>query len=237
MVSVVLPDSVTAVLDQARAALLDTIHIGVLVPWANMVVEAELPRFGLDRVVFHYARLVPASRTTSLDQRFLRELNAAVPAAVSELSRLPLAGTLLACTSAGFIETEERLPFPVVSAFDALVTTLSRMSIDRIVLVAPYQRWLTAIEAHAFMDRGIMVLAQSSLDRDDEYSRISAAEIQGMLAQLGPTELGSAQAIVLSCTGWPTLGLLAGLENSFGMPVLSSNLAMAIHAMTSDGSR
>jgi maleate cis-trans isomerase len=38
---------------------------------------------------------------------------------------------------------------------------------------------------------------------------------------------------VLSCTGWPTLGLLAGLEDSFGIAVLSSNLAMAIHAVTS----
>lgn len=232
MVNAVRPDSATAVLDEAHAALLETIHIGVLVPWANTVVEAELPRLGLHRVVFHYARLVPASRTTSLDHRFLRELNAAVPTALSELSRLPLVETLLACTSAGF--TEEGLSCPVVSAFDALVTTLNRMSIDRIVLVTPYPRWLTAIEARAFMSRGIIVLAQSSLDRDDEYSQVSPAEIQTMLAQISPAEIADAQAIVLSCTGWPTLGLLPGLETGFGMPVLSSNLAMAIHVTTSN---
>ncbi|MGH3914959.1 MAG: maleate cis-trans isomerase family protein [Pseudonocardiaceae bacterium] len=203
----------------------------MLVPWANTVVEAELPRLGLHRVVFHYARLVPASHTTSLDQRFLQELNAAVPAALSELSRLPLAGTLLACTSAGF--TEEGCSLPVVSAFDALVTTLSRMSVDRIVLVAPYPRWLMGIEARAFMRRGIIVLAQSSLDRDDEYSRVSPAEIRSLLARISPAELPGAQAIVLSCTGWPTLDLLGELEKSFGIPVLSSNLALAIRAMNS----
>ena len=231
MVSAMLPDSAAAVLDEARAALAETIRVGVLVPWANTIVEAELPRLGLDRVVFHYARLVPASRTTGLDHRFLRELASAVPASLEELSRLPLATTLLACTSAGFIE--EVVALPVASAFDALVTTLNRMSIDRIVLVAPYPRWLTAIEVRTFMERGIVVVAQASLDRDDGYSRVSSAEIRSLIAQIGQAELTRAQAIVLSCTGWPTLDLLGELEDSFGMVALSSNLAMAIHAMTS----
>lgn len=225
------PDSATSVLDEAHAALAATIRVGVLVPWANAVVEAELPRLGLHRVVFHYARLVPASRTTSLDHRFLRELASAVPASLEEVSRLPLATTLLACTSAGFAENSVSLP--VASAFDALVTTLNRMSIDRIVLVAPYPRWLTAIEVRAFMGRGIVVVAESSLDRDDGYSRVGPAEIRSLIAQIGQSELARAQAIVLSCTGWPTLDLLGELEDSFGMVALSSNLAMAIYAATS----
>ncbi|MGH3764056.1 MAG: aspartate/glutamate racemase family protein [Pseudonocardiaceae bacterium] len=228
------PNSATTVLDQAHAALPETIHVGVLVPWANAIVEAELPRLGLDRVVFHYARLVPASRATALDHRFLRELTSAVPASLEEVSRLPLATTLLACTSAGFTEGEE-VSLSVASAFDALVATLNRMLIDRIVLVAPYPHWLTAIEVRAFMGRGITVASQSSLNRDDGYSQVSRADIYRLLGQIGQTELARAQAIVLSCTGWPTLGLLAELEETFGMPVLSSNLAMAIHAMTRKG--
>lgn len=234
MVSAMLPDSATAVLDEAHAALADTIRVGVLVPWANAVVEAELPRLGLDRVVFHYARLVPASRTTGLDHRFLRELVSAIPGSLEEISRLPLATTLLACTSAGFAK-EEEASLPVASAFDALVATLNRMSINRVALVTPYPRSLTAIEVRAFMGRGIVVVAQSSLDRHDGYSRVSPAEIRSLITQIGQTELARAQAIVLSCTGWPTLGLLAELEDTFGMVALSSNLAMAIHAMTSSG--
>ncbi len=230
-VSAMPPDSATTVLDEAHARLTDTIRVGMLVPWANTVVEAELPRLGLDRVIFHYARLVPASRTTNLDHRFLRELVSAVPASLAEVSRLPLATTLLACTSAGF--TENSVSLPVASAFDALVATLNRMSIHRIVLVTPYPRWLTAIEVRAFMGRGIVVVAESSLDRDDGYSRVSPAEIRTLIAQVGQSELARAQAIVLSCTGWPTLDLLGELEDSFGIVVLSSNLAMAIHAMTS----
>jgi maleate isomerase len=215
-------DSAITVLGEAHAALHETIHIGVLVPWANAIVETELPRFGLERVVFHYARLVPASRTTALDHRFLRELTSAVPASLEEVSRLPLATTLLACTSAGFTEGEA-VSLPIASAFDALVATLNRMSIDRIVLVAPYPHWLTAIEVRAFMGRGIVVVAQSSLNRDNGYSRVGPAEIHSLISRIGQTELARAQAIVLSCTGWPTLGLIDELEDTFGMAVVSSN--------------
>jgi maleate isomerase len=229
-VSPVPPNSATTVLVEAHAALTEIIHVGVLVPWANEIVETELPRLRLDRVVFHYARLVPASRTTALDHRFLRELTSAVPTALEEVSRLPLAMTLLACTSAGFTEVEA-LSLPIPSAFDALVATLNRMLIDRIVLVAPYPRWLTAMEVRAFMGRGIVVVAQSSLNSVDGYSRVSPAQIHSLIGQIGQTEFARAQAIVLSCTGWPTLGFLADLEDVFGMAVLSSNLAMAIHAV------
>lgn len=92
--------------------------------------------------------------------------------------------------------------------------------------------WLTAIEARVFKAWGIVVLAQSSLDRDDEYSRVNPLEIRSLIAQINRADLSRAQAIILSCAGWPTLDLIARFENSFGMTVLSSNLAMAIHAMT-----
>jgi maleate isomerase len=105
------------------------------------------------------------------------------------------------------------------------------MLIDRIVLVAPYPHWLTAMEVRAFMGRGIMVVAQSSLNSDDGYSRVSPAQIHSLICQIDQTEFARAQAIVLSCTGWPTLSLLTELEDNFGMAVLSSNLAMAIHAV------
>ncbi|MGH3881898.1 MAG: hypothetical protein ACRDRY_15840 [Pseudonocardiaceae bacterium] len=228
-----LRDSAIAVLNEAHTALADTIRVGVLLPWANAIVEAELPRLDLDRVIFHYARLVPVSRTTGLDHRFLQELVSAIPASLEELSRLPLATTMLACTSAGFIKDEE-VSLPVASAFDALVTTLNRMSINRIALVTPYPCWLTAIEVRAFMERGITVVAQSSSGRDDGYSWIGPPEIRSLIAQIGRAELARAQAIVLSCTGWPTLDLLTELEDTFGMAALSSNLAMAIYAMTSN---
>ena len=91
-------------------------HAGVLVPWANSVVEAELPRWAGTSVTWHYARLVPPSLGTALDEDFLAGLLAAVPAALGQLAALPLQRVYLACTSAAFVfpgqvpDGDRRLP-------------------------------------------------------------------------------------------------------------------------------
>ena len=44
-----------------------------------------------------------------------------------------------------------------------------------------------------------------------------------------------AQTIVLSCTGWPTYDLIGTLRRWLGRPVISSNLAIVMHALRPDG--
>lgn len=205
------------------------VHVGVLVPWANRVVEDELPRLCPDGVVLHYARLVPPCQTTVLDETFLDGLRAAVPAAVASLSRLPLEGVLLACTSEGFTRTEDER---IVSAFDTLTTGLTRLDAKRIVLATPYPEPITQREVDAFTGRGFEVTAHASLGRDDGYPDVAPAEITSLVAGIDTRALAGADALVLSCTGWATLGVITYLEQDLGMPVLSSNVAMAIHATT-----
>src|ERR1043166_4502613 len=70
--------------------------IGVLIPWANVAVERELTALGLKNLYWHYARLVPASNTTALDDDFLSGLINSVPGAMFQLSQLRLERTYLA---------------------------------------------------------------------------------------------------------------------------------------------
>src|SRR2546430_6100187 len=154
------PDSSLALLRGEHDRIDREIHIGVLVPWANTVVETELPRLGLERVIFHYARLVPANATTALDEAFLSGLLAAVPDALSQLERLPLAAVLVACTSAGFA-IHGVPPVGAATAFDALTATLTRQGVERIALATPYPSAVTAREVEAFARRGIAVTASA----------------------------------------------------------------------------
>lgn len=201
-------------------------HLGMLVPWANMMVEEELPRLCPDGVVFHYARLVPPGRTTALNEEFLDGLRAALPDALASLGRLPLDGVLLACTSEGFTRLDGYAP-GLVSAFDALTSVLDRLGARRVALVTPYPPAITDLEAEAFAGRGITVTARASLGRDDAYARVTIGEITSLVAGTDPRALADAEALVLSCTGWPTLDVIPRLEQGLGMPVISSNLAMA----------
>jgi maleate isomerase len=221
--------SILTLLDEAHTRHAgQTLHVGVLVPWANTVVETELPRLGLTNVVFHYARLVPQACTTALDENFLRGLEAAVPDALAQVARLPLASVIMACTSAGFTATQ-RYPAGVVSAYDALLAALEQLQAERIVLATPYPHELTSREADAFRGAGIDVVASTSLGRADDLAAVTTYDTHDLLDHVDPAAFAAADALVLSCTAWPTLPLIAELEDTLGLPVVSSNLAMALY--------
>jgi maleate isomerase len=149
-----LPDSSQHLLDELDGTAAPVAHVGVLVPWANTVIETELPLCGHGKVIWHYARLVPDDQAT--DDGFLAGLVHAVPAALHALSCLPLSALAVGCTSVGFglpegvhrLVAGARLPF--FTAFEALVATLQRLSASRVVLLAPYPAELTRREAEAF---------------------------------------------------------------------------------------
>ncbi|MFE9687816.1 hypothetical protein [Streptomyces sp. NPDC006285] len=207
-------------------------HAGVLLPWANVAVEEELPQLGEPGVVFHYARLVPASRTTAVDDAFWHGLRAAATGAVDSMRHLPLDATLLACTSAGFTGGPA-LPPGVITAFDALTTALRRRRLNRVVLATPYPQPVTRAEAEALAARGIQVLAHASLGLDDGYPDIRAQQIVGLCDGLPQTALATADALVLSCTGWRTLTAATALQERLRIPVITSNLALATHTLPS----
>ncbi|MEU5599563.1 hypothetical protein [Streptomyces sp. NPDC020298] len=203
-------------------------HVGVLLPWANVAVEEELPQLGVPGVVFHYARLVPASRTTAVDDSFWHGLRAASASAVDSLRHLPLDATVLACTSAGFTGGPA-LPPGVITAFDALTTTLHQRHVARVALATPYPEPVTQTEAEALAAHGIEVTAHASLSLGDGYPRITSAQILTLCDGLPAAALAEADALVLSCTGWRTLTAAAALQARLRIPVISSNLALATH--------
>lgn len=223
------PRSALALLRQRDHEAVRTIRLGVLVPWANTQVETELPRLHLRHCVFHHARVVPASRTTALDATFLHDLHAAASQAADSLSRIQLDSTVLACTSAGFTTTTRQLP-GIITAYDALRATLQNMRCLRVALATPYPTSITDAEVAALQRDGFTVTGQASLDLADGYPDISADVIGELVARLGTQALAQADALVLSCTGWPTLDSLRHLEHQHGLPVLSSNLAIAMYA-------
>jgi maleate isomerase len=211
------------------------VHAGVLLPWANLVVEAELHRWTRDAVVWHYARLMPYSGTTTLDTGFLTGLLDAVPAALTQLSALPLQRVYLACTSAAFMYPERagsarHARVAVVSAFDAITAALSEHGASRVVLLTPYPQDITDTEVCMLGQSGVTVTGCASLGLDDGYWGVTRDQIEELIGTVSDEAMGKAEAIVLSCTGWPTFGLVQALRRRLGKPVISSNLAMAWHA-------
>lgn len=212
------------------------VHAGVLVPWANTVVEAELHQWTGRAVIWHYARLVPSSRVTALDAGFLTGILDAVPGALTQLSALPLRRVYLACTSAAFMYPElagsalRQAQVNVVSAFDAITAMLTEYGASRVVLLAPYPKEVTEAEARMFSQSGITVTGCASLGLDDGYGGVPRDQIRELIGKVSDEAIGEAEVIVLSCTGWPTFDSVRTLQERLGKLVISSNLAMAWHA-------
>lgn len=224
-----LPDGSLTTLAALDAAADRPRRAGLLLPWANVAVETELARLGMRHTVFHHARLVPASRTTAIDGSFWRGLREASSQALDSLSHVPLDVVMLACTSAGFTGGPP-LPSSVFTAFDALLQALAETAVARIVLVTPYPAPVTETEAAAFTAAGVEVLAHTSLGLTDNYPEVTSEQVLALVETLPSAAVEAAGALVLSCTGWHTLPVIAELEHRFEMPVLSSNLAMALLA-------
>jgi maleate isomerase len=223
------PDSPLALLDALDTAAVRTARVGLLLPWANVAVETELPRLGLANTTFHSARLVPASKNTAIGGDFWDELSTAAADAVDSLSRIPLDGVLLACTSAGFAGSSSP-PSGVTTAFDTLVDALLASNLTQVVLATPYPASITHAENAALARSGVTVLAEASLGLVDGYPDVTADQVHDLIDQLPRSAMRAADAVVLSCTGWHTLSVIPGLEHRLGRPVLSSNLAMGLLA-------
>jgi maleate cis-trans isomerase len=209
----------------------------VLVPWANQVVEAELPRWVGSRVAWHYARLVPSSGGTTLDDDFLAGLIAAVPAALGQLAALPLERVYLACTSAAFMypgpaaAVAATAVVPLITAFEAIVAELQKKQVARIALLTPYPERVCEAEAAMFTDHGVTVTGTAALDLAEGYAAVGSSQVRALAGRVGTRAVEEAQVIVLSCTGWPTFGLVEELRRDLGRDVMSSNLAIVAHAL------
>jgi maleate isomerase len=209
-------------------------RMGVLVPWANTTVEDELHLWS-DRTAWHYARLAPASGTTALADPFLQGLVDAIPDALFQLSALPLQRIYLACTSAAFTRPDQLAALsasgrvPVVSAFHAIVTYLNSRRLTRITLATPYPQAITEVELSQFAAHGITVLDAISLGLTDGYADITTQQITEPALEMAGKSGGD--ALVLSCTGWPTRAAVSILRDQLDRPVISSNSAIAAHAL------
>jgi maleate isomerase len=118
-----------------------------------------------------------------------------------------------------------------VTAFEALVATLQEREASRIVLLTPYPHAFTETEVIMFGNAGITVTDCASLGVDDGYANIAPEEVEALASRISDEAAKEAQAIVLSCTGWPTYANIGRLQRRFGRPVVSSNLAIVTHAL------
>ncbi|MCX7931629.1 MAG: aspartate/glutamate racemase family protein [Rhodovarius sp.] len=217
----------------------DRARIGFLIPSGNRVVEAELRALLPSGVAPVFTRLPLRG---SSEEELLAMLGR-----LEEAARLIAdAGPDLICFHCTAVSTfapamaaditariAAATGLPAAATADAILAALEAFGARRLVLATPYLAAVHAREVAFLESHGRQVLGGAMLGLATNAEM--AALPPDRLAQLARDALGAsapgAEALFLSCTAVRSAPLIAALEQSLGLPVITSNQAMAWYAL------
>ncbi len=222
-------------------------RIGVLVPFTNTNLEADMAMLSPPGVSMHFARLGGYSVDAIPDEEQMAGLGAS---SLDEPLRL-IAGVrpdviMYGCTSATLThgrqfdaELAARIKADTgaatVTAAGAIVNALQRLNVTRIGFASPYVGAINR-DAVAFLsDAGIETVRCADIGRVlDNYGQgeLTPDEVFDLA---GRADHPDAQAIVLSCTDMRSVEVIERLEAALAKPVVSSNQAMLFRTLQALG--
>lgn len=217
----------------ARAA------IGLLVLATDQTMEHEFRRLlRIDGVAVYHARLHNDAEITPRTLAAMRPLIA--PATALILPGCPLDVVAFGCTSASMVLGEEAVfgeiresrpgiaaTTPVTAAFAAFRALDAR----RIGVLTPYSAAVNARVTGYLAGRGVEVAAFATFDKEDdrEVARIDIGSIaRGVRSLARSTAL---DAVFVACTSLRFAEAVEAIEAEAGVPVTSSDHALAWHCL------
>lgn len=208
-------------------------RLGFIVPAINVVAEDDFITLAAADVGVHFARAdVDTSREISA--QFDQMIDAA-PALARSLAKAGVAVVAFACTSASFFRGEgsdrtiadamtAAAAIPTLTTATAAVNALQAVGARRIAIATPYLSWVYEAEQAFFSSAGFEVVAVNGLERrgGSDINTIPDEAIRSLVKDVDRAE---ADALFVSCTDLPVLGLIDELEATHRKPVVTSNQA------------
>jgi len=213
--------------------------IGMIVPPANTVNEAEWKQMAPPGIAFPLARMPLHSgddpHALYADLKIaLEELRAAKPGVIA-----------YACTAGSMVLPLDTIPafieknagVPGIATAPALVHACRALGLTRVAVATPYHDALNRHEKEFLEACGIAVVSLRGLGigagGPHEYIEIARVPKQDVYEHCRASDVPEAQGMIVSCTDFASLEAIPRLEAELGKPVISSNTAtfwMALRA-------
>jgi len=215
----------------------DRARLGILVPSGNTVAEPELRAMLPSGVGMSVAR-VPLVGSSEAELRAMidRLEEEAVLVGHAKPDRIAFHCTAVSTFAphwADDIRTriQGATGIPAFATADGIVAALRTFAVRRAILVTPYIQPVHDREIAWLRSLGVETVGGASMgvNTNTEMARISPADLAGFARQAAKGL--DADLLFFSCTAVRSAGIVADLEQALGMPVLTSNQALAWHAL------
>jgi len=225
-------------------------RIGVLVPPGNPTVEPEFYLMAPAGVTIHFARLQGFQSTgapgaaAGMEARTLAYLDD-LSGPAKALGSVSPAVVILAHTASSYATGFAKEPHLIdrlasltdatsITAARAVLTALQHLGVKKLALGTPYPEAISAKGKDFWEEAGFDIVGYHRLaDVQNIYAENEQRAYQ--LARQANTP--EADAVFLSGTGLPTVGVLDTLEQDLKKPVISSNQASLWQALRLSGVR
>lgn len=202
--------------------------LGLIVPSWNTVMEGEIQRMAGGAMSVHSMRIPHTADT----EENLLGLGTQAPGAAKLLAHAKVDVICYGCAAGGFLKgpvedralgekitAETGVPVAVSSA--AVAEALRAFGAKRVSLASPYAPWLNERLRQYLIAAGFEVMAMQGLDTQN-HSAVTAERIEALI---GEVDRPQTQAIFVSCSNFPTLGIIESMERKLGKPIVASNQA------------
>lgn len=216
-------------------------RIGQIVPSSNTTMETEIPAMlkareaiAPERFTFHSSRM----RMKKVTREELAAMDVESDRCALELSDAEVDVIGYACLVAIMSQgrgyhraSQQRLhqvtadngyPTPVVSSAGALTEGLAVLGANKVAVITPYMKPLTAMVVDYIESEGVTVQDSISLEIADNLA-VGRRDPEALLEIVDGLNWRGADAVVLSaCVQMPSLGAIQQVEDRLGIPVVSA---------------
>lgn len=220
-------------------------RIGLIVLASDHTIEHEWRRMlDIDGVAVYHSRI---ANSPTINPETLKAMEAGLTAATDViLPGVPLDVVAYGCTSGAMVIGEDKVAERIRAARPGIAVTtpitgalaaLQALGTRRIALLTPYIDRINQMMRGYIEERGVGVPVMGSFnnENDNEVACIAPDSLRDAAVELAQEK--SVDAVFVACTSLRLAAVVEEIEQRSGKPALSSNHAMAWHALRLAGYR
>jgi len=215
-------------------------NLGLIVLRTDETIEHEFRQIMPQAGVGFYTTRIPCE--TEVTPEALARMETALPAAAALLPHSIGFDTIgYACTSGATVIGPDRVAEQVrtgaktrnvTDPLSAVLDAFKALELRQIGFLSPYVADVSAKMRDILTDTGIDVSTFGTFEEesDENIARITPDSIYDAARIVGQKR--PVDAVFISCTNLRTLALIPALESELGVPIITSNLALAWHMLS-----